>query len=172
MGIDWVHTANIVTMMYRANGKAVPSMVFDIEDVHREQWKMYRGSACRSGTVSNVSRIFQERGQDDLELHLLCDAITAAFSNQCNQSGSFEHHQSIPLISWQTIWSSALVCLDFHMIPLPRTQEQVFLQLHGPTRALRQGNYPSRSCSDTWMGFRKISHMVICALQSTVDIAE
>ena len=84
MGIDGVHTANIVTMMYRANGKAVPSMVFDIEDVHREQWKMYRGSACRSGTVSNVSRIFQERGQDDLELHLLCDAITAAFSNQCN----------------------------------------------------------------------------------------
>ena len=38
MGIDGVHTANIVTMMYRANGKAVPSMVFDIEDVHREQW--------------------------------------------------------------------------------------------------------------------------------------
>jgi hypothetical protein len=59
MGIDGVHTANIVTMMYRANGKAVPSMVFDIEDVHREQWKMYRGSACRSGTVSNVSWIFK-----------------------------------------------------------------------------------------------------------------
>ena len=70
MGIDGVHTANIVTMMYRANGKAVPSMVFDIEDVHREQWKMHRGSACRSGTVSNVSRVFQERGQDDDELHL------------------------------------------------------------------------------------------------------
>ena len=70
MGIDGVHTANIVTMMYRANGKAVLSMVFDIEDVHREQWKMYRGSACRSGTVSNVSRVFQERGQDDDELRL------------------------------------------------------------------------------------------------------
>ena len=90
MGIDGVHTANIATLMDRANGKAVPSMVFDVEDLHREQWKMYRGSACRSGTVSNVSWIFQERGQDDLELHLLCDAITAAFSNQCNQSGSFE----------------------------------------------------------------------------------
>ena len=36
MGIDGVHTANIVTMMYRANGKAVPSMVFDIEDVQRK----------------------------------------------------------------------------------------------------------------------------------------
>ena len=70
MGIDGVHTAKIVTMMYRANGKAVPSIVFDIEDVHREQWKMYRGSACRSGTVSNVSRVFQERGQDDDELLL------------------------------------------------------------------------------------------------------
>ena len=54
MGIDGVHTANIATLMDRASGKAVPSMVFDVEDLHREQWKMCRGSACRSETVSNV----------------------------------------------------------------------------------------------------------------------
>ena len=39
MGIDGVHTANIATLMDRANGKAAPSMVFDVEDLHREQWK-------------------------------------------------------------------------------------------------------------------------------------
>ena len=34
--------------------------------------------------------IFKEQGQVDLELHLLGDAIAAAFSNQRSQSGSFE----------------------------------------------------------------------------------
>ena len=37
-----------------------------------------------------VSRIFKEQCQNDLELHLLCGAFTAAFSNQCGQSSSFE----------------------------------------------------------------------------------
>ena len=90
MGIDGVHIANIATLMDRANGKAVQSMVFDVEDLHREQLKMCRGSACPSGTVSTVSWIFKEQGQVDLELDLLGDAIAAAFSNQCSQSGSFE----------------------------------------------------------------------------------
>jgi hypothetical protein len=92
MGIDGVHTANIATLMDRANGKAAPSMVFDIEDVHREQWKMYRGSACRSGTVSSMSWIFKEQGQVDLELQLSGDVIAAA------RAAVLSHHQSIPLI--------------------------------------------------------------------------
>ena len=37
-----------------------------------------------------VRRIFKEQYQNDLELHLLCDAFTAAFSNQRGQSSRFE----------------------------------------------------------------------------------
>ena len=90
-----------------------------------ETW-LQKHYATQHYAASGVNWIFKEQGQVDLELHLLGDAIAAAFSNQCSQSGSFEppSKHSADSAANKLVTSHTLVCLDFHMFPLPRAQPQ------------------------------------------------
>ena len=107
-----------------------------------ETW-LQKHYATQHYAASSVNWIFKEQGQVDLELHLLGDAIAAAFSNQCSQSGSFEPpskhsadsaanklviHVSLFGFSYDSIATHAATILG----------ASVILRFHGLRPALRQ----------------------------------
>ena len=107
-----------------------------------ETW-LQKHYATQHYAASSVNWIFKEQGQVDLELHLLGDAIAAAFSNQCSQSGSFEPpskhsadsaanklviHVSLFGFSYDSIATHAATILG----------ASVILWFHGLRSALRQ----------------------------------
>ena len=90
-----------------------------------------------------MSWIFKEQGQDDLELHLLADAIAAAFSNQCSQSGSFEPPSKH---SADSAANKLVICVSLFLFSYDSIAKHaatilgasVILWFHGLRSALRQ----------------------------------